>query len=288
MGISKADLLSSDETNPSVKLALAETHIIAETKQYFLSAGLNIEALDPKAPRSQTIILVKNIPYGTTIPTITELFAAHGEVARVLLPPAGTLGVVEMKDSIDAGRAFKALSYKRLGSAVLYLEKGPSGMFVDKPKNVITEEAQELLDRVAATDSSNTDESGSTLFLKNLSFSTTTLRLQNLLSSLPGYSFARVQTKPDNKRPGERLSMGYGFVGFKTREEAGKGMTGLEGFEVDGKILEVSFAQRGGEEEGERGGGGKKELEGKTKGTKVLVKNLPFEATKKDVKDLFR
>jgi len=287
MGISKADLLSSDETNPSVKLALAETHIIAETKQYFLSAGLNIEALDPKAPRSQTIILVKNIPYGTTIPTLTELFTTHGEVKRVLLPPAGTLGVVEMIDPIEAGRAFKALSYKRLGSAVLYLEKGPSGMFVDKPQNIITEEAQELINRVSdATDAQNTDETGSTLFLKNLSFGTTTARLQSLLSSLPGYSFARVQTKPDSKRPGERLSMGYGFVGFKTREDAGRGAKGLEGFEVDGKILEVKFAMRGGEEEGEKGG--KRELEGKTKGTKVLVKNLPFEATKKDVRDLFR
>ena len=146
-----------------------------------------------------------------------------------------------------------------------------------------------LVDRVTQNDTSaaevpaESDESGSTVFLKNLSFNTTTQRLQSILSSLPGYSFARVQMKPDPKRPGEKLSMGYGFVGFKTRQEAQKALAGLEGFEIDGKALEAKFAQRGVEEEKSD----TKSKDSGTKSTKLLVKNLPFETSKKEVRELF-
>ena len=289
MGINKSDLLSSDSSNAAVSLALAETHVIAETKKYFEDAGIVLESLSPKIPRSQTTVLVKNIPYGTTIHTLTDLFSPHGKLVKVLLPPAGTLGVVEFDNSMDAGRAFKALAYRRLGNAVLYLEKGPVGMFsaTTTPARAQEAEVQLLADKVAAAarDAPDVgDEAGSTLFLKNLSFNTTTERLSSILFTLPGFSFARVQTKSDPKRSGERLSMGYGFVGFHTRDAASRATGGLEGFEVDGKALEVKFAQRGAEKEEQ----GKGELKGKTKNTKVLVKNLPFEATKKDVRELFR
>ncbi|TYJ55742.1 multiple RNA-binding domain-containing protein 1 [Cryptococcus floricola] len=295
MGISKSELLNGDSGNAAVKLALAETSVIEETKSYFENAGIVLEALQPRVPRSQTTILVKNIPYGTTVQSLTDLFAPHGVLKRVLLPPSGTLGVVEFENHMDAGRAFKALAYRRLGNAVLYLEKGPVGMFKDSAsttapmstQQMIESEGKMLAEKVTALREvpDPSDEAGSTLFLKNLNFSTTTPHLQAVLSSLPGFSHARVQTKPDPKRPGERLSMGYGFVGFKTRDEANKAMSGLEGFEIDGKLLEVKFAQRGVEEEKEKGKGG--EMEGKTKSTKLLVKNLPFEATKKDLRELF-
>ena len=290
MGITKSDLLSADSSNAAVSLALAETHIIAETKKYFEEAGIVLESLSPRIPRCQKTVLVKNIPYGTTIHTLTDLFSPHGKLTKVLLPPSGTLGVVEFADAMDAGRAFKALSYRRIANAVLYLEKGPVGMFRDvSTKTSTVDDPGKLLgEKVASAthDAANaSDEVGSTLFLKNLSFSTTTGRLSTILSTLPGFSFARVQTKPDPKRPGERLSMGYGFVGFITRDAASKALDGLQGFEVDGKALEAKFAQRGAEETEEKGKG---ELKGKTKSTKVLVKNLPFEATKKDVRELFR
>lgn len=295
MGISKAELLTGDDSNVAVKLALAETHVIEETKKYFEKEGIVLESFSPKAPRSQTTILVKNIPFGTTIPTLTDLFSPHGSIKRILLPPAGTLGVVEFENAHEAGKAFKAVSYKRMGNAVLYLEKGPVGMFKDlstlKSANDKEEEEKRLLaEKVASADTRDapdaTDEAGSTLFIKNLSFNTTTERLTSMLSSLAGFSFARVQTKPDPKREGARLSMGYGFVGFKTKDSANRALSGLQGFEVDGKALEVKFAQRGVDDAGVAKGKG--EMKGVTKSTKVLVKNLPFEATKKDVRELFR
>ncbi|WVQ97046.1 hypothetical protein IAU59_004156 [Kwoniella sp. CBS 9459] len=297
MGVSKSELLNAESGNAAVKLALAETSVIEETKKYFEEAGIVLDSLKPRVPRSQTTILVKNIPYGMTVQSLTDLFAPHGTLTRVLLPPAGTLGVVEFENAMDAGRAFKALAYRRLGNAVLYLEKGPVGMFKapaeTAPVSTAVKEAEEA--RLLAEKVSNirevpdpSDEAGSTLFLKNLNFTTTTARLTAVLSSLPGFSFARVQTKTDPKREGERLSMGYGFVGFKTRAEANKALAGLEGLEVDNKVLQVKFAQRGVEDDKRENGESKKgEMDGKTKGTKLLVKNLPFEVSKKEVRELF-
>ncbi|KAL0565042.1 Multiple RNA-binding domain-containing protein 1 [Marasmius crinis-equi] len=81
--------------------------------------------------------------------------------------------------------------------------------------------------------------------------------------------------------------MGYGFVGFRDVEGARKGMKSMQGFVLDGHALHVRFAGRGqGQEEtGQEGkgkGGG-----AKSRTTKMIVKNVPFEATKKDIRDLF-
>jgi multiple RNA-binding domain-containing protein 1 len=151
MGVSKADLLNgSDDISPAVKLALAETHVIAETKAYFEKEGIVLEALQPKVARSQTIILVKNIPFGTTIQGLQDLFSPHGDLKKVLLPPAGTIGVVEFANAMDAGRAFRALSYRRLGNAVLYLEKGPKGMF-QNPDTISTPASKAADERARLT-----------------------------------------------------------------------------------------------------------------------------------------
>lgn len=125
---------------------------------------------------------------------------------------------------------------------------------------------------------------GATLFVKNLAFATTDDGLSSSFRSLPGFAFARVQTKPDPKRPGARLSMGFGFVGFRSVESAQRALPGMQGAVVDGHALQVKFAKRGETEVKGTAAG----AVGSSKTTKMIVKNLPFEATKKDVRELFR
>ena len=60
-----------------MKLALAGTHVIQETKSYLESQGVILLSFASRG-RSDTIILVKNIPYGTSADQIRELFEAHG------------------------------------------------------------------------------------------------------------------------------------------------------------------------------------------------------------------
>lgn len=254
--------------------------------------------------RSDTTILVKNIPYGTTISELTEMFSPHGEITRLLLPPAGTIAVVEFSNPLEAGKAFRAVAYKRLKNSIVYLEKAPAGMFgQDEPGDkrfssgvkpvVAPSRSAAIIENVAEEgsypaiheddSSSSPAEVGATLFVKNLNFGTTTDKLVKTFQHLPSFAFARVQMKPDPKRPGSNLSMGYGFVGFKDRDAAKKAMTAIDGFVIDGHSLIVKFAQRGVEDTTT----GDRAASAKVPTTKVVVKNLPFEATKKDIRTLF-
>ncbi|KAI8992839.1 RNA-binding domain-containing protein [Trametes punicea] len=302
MNISKADILNPESDNAAVKLALAETHVIQETKTFLEQHGVDLSALDTSGPsrpaRSDRIILVKNIPYGTSAADVRALFEPHGELRRVLVPPAGTLAVVEFLHPDEGRKAFRAVAYRRLGNSVIYLEKGPEGMFItDEP---ITDTATgpvtatgvapiavpDAAPAAVADSKEGADEpplsAGTTLFVKNLSFSTTTEKFAQVLRHLPEYAFARVQTKPDPARPGARLSMGYGFVGFRTVEGAKRGLKSIDGMVLDGHKLVAKWAGRGTEADG---AADKEKVKART--TKMIVKNVPFEATKKDIRELF-
>ncbi|KAF8744382.1 RNA recognition motif, partial [Rhizoctonia solani] len=289
LNISKAEVLNPEASNASVRLALAETKVIEETKSFFEQQGVSLESFKSRT-KSDTIILVKNIPYGTTADTLREMFSPFGDLSRILLPPAGTLGVVEFVHAVDASKAFKAIAYRRIKDSIIYLERGPAGMFTqassNKPSDTkypsVASAVQPVSVAEVAADDSETPP-GATLFVKNLAFATTEENLNSAFRSLPGFAFARIQTKPDSKRPGARLSMGFGFVGFRSVESAQRALSGMQGAIVDGHALQVKFAKRG---EVDNQGGAVTSV-GATKTTKMIVKNLPFEATKKDVRELF-
>ncbi len=82
MGVSKSEVLNADANNMAVRLALAETQIVNETKEFFEKHGIVLDTFGKKE-RSETIILVKNIPYGTTEEDMRELFGKYGELGRV-------------------------------------------------------------------------------------------------------------------------------------------------------------------------------------------------------------
>ena len=245
------------------------------------------------APRSRTTILVKNIPYGTTADALRNFFEPHGGVSRLLIPPSGTLAVIEYVHPEEAAHAFRAVAYRRLGNSIIYLEWAPEGMLVEgsgrgrDPHEVKPVTIREQDEGVG--EETHSIRSGTTLFVKNLSFTTTTDRLAQVFRNLPSFSFARIQTKPApsnhkaRSQPEEsKLSMGYGFVGFTDVDAAKKAMKSMQGFVLDGHKLHVTFAGRGADEEEKKDAGMVK-----AKTAKMIVKNIPFEATKKDIRDLF-
>lgn len=236
---------------------------------------------------------MKNIPYGTTAETLRSLFEPHGDIPRLLIPPSGTLAVVEYMHAEEAERAFRGVAYRRLGNSIIYLEWAPEGMLaVGSATGVSRAEVKPVTireqDEGTTEPESVSIRSGSTLFVKNLSFATTTDRLAQVFRGLPSFAFARVQMKPaqPNHRTKiqpeeEKLSMGFGFVGFTDVVAARKAMKSMQGFVLDGHKLHVAFAGRGADEER------KGEVMPKTKTAKMIVKNVPFEATKNDIRDLF-
>ncbi|TKA54848.1 hypothetical protein B0A53_02657 [Rhodotorula sp. CCFEE 5036] len=300
LGISKSALLDPSASDPAVKVALAEAHTLAETKRYFESQDVNLDAFSRPGPRSSTCILVKNLPYATTASSLQTLFAPHGTISRLLVPPSGTIAIVEMADKDSAQKAWRALVYKQFGGSVLYLEKAPAAIWSSSPAKADKSKKDDaaVLPVVAAkkgaavaTSSSAGSESdaapGATLFLKNLSFATTTPRLRAAFDHLDGFVFARVQTKPDPKRQGETLSMGFGFAGFKTPAQAQRAKEAQAGMVLDGHEIEINFAKRDTDKVGGRGGNTATAAAGKESSTKLLVKNVPFEATRNDLRQLF-
>lgn len=297
MKISKSDILNPESENAAVKLALAETHIINETKAYLESHGVLLDSFSTLAGsgrirRSDTVILVKNIPYGTSAETIREMFEAHGELNRVLIPPAGTIAVVEFVHPDEAAKAFKAVAYRRLGNTIVYLEKGPIGMFKESASTVSEDGPTTVVSNgvkpITIQDEGDTEAElqatvagGTTLFVKNLAFSTTSDELDRAFRSLPSFAFARVQLKPDPKKPGGKLSIGYGFVGFKDVEGAKRALRSMQGYVLDGHSLSVRLAGRGAEAT-------ENEVKASARSsTKIIVKNVPFEASRKDIRELF-
>lgn len=291
LGVTKSDLLNPDDdakggkVSPAVRLALAETNVIQETKDYLEKEGINVEAFQgSNVKRSDTVMLVKNIPFGTTRETLQGLFEKYGKVERVLMPPSGTIAIVEMEVAGESKVAFKALAYKRIGNSVLYLEKAPIGVIIGPSQNTRTADRTDDKSEAIAAEEDAADASA-TLFVKNLSFSTTDERLAMAFSSYSDFVFARIQRRP-SKNGAVKLSMGYGFVGFRDADAAKRAQRGLDKSTLDGHVLAVSFAKRGHDEDDVTAVSNSTEG-GSAPTTKLIIKNLPFQASKRDVRDLF-
>jgi multiple RNA-binding domain-containing protein 1 len=72
LSVTKGEILDPTSENMGVRLALAETQIINETRDYLLENGVQLDAFGGggKVERSDVCILVKNIPFETTLEEI--------------------------------------------------------------------------------------------------------------------------------------------------------------------------------------------------------------------------
>ncbi|OJD35483.1 pre-rrna processing protein [Diplodia corticola] len=294
LGVSKSEVLDPTSSDAAVKQAHAETHIIQETKAYFTQNGVDLDAFKKKA-RGDTAILVKNFTYGTTADELRKMFEEHGTITRSLMPPSGTIAIVEFAQAPQARAAFASLAYRKVKDSILFLEKAPKDLFKEgfTPQAVPTAVASgpEGKARLAASDllaaeAAPDQVDSSTLYVRNLNFSTTTQRLTEVFRPLDGFVSARVKTKTDPKKPGQILSMGFGFLEFRTKEQAQAALAAMDGYNLDGYKLAIKASNKGLDAAEER----RKEDKAKKaagRQTKIIIKNLPFEATKKDVRALF-
>ncbi|KAF2661887.1 multiple RNA-binding domain-containing protein 1 [Lophiostoma macrostomum CBS 122681] len=289
LGVSKADVLDPTSSDAAVKQAHAETHIIQETKTYFAQQGVDLEAFK-RSSKGDVAILVKNIPHGTSSDDIRKMFEEYGTVRRFLMPPAGLTAIVEFSNAAHAKVAFRSLAYKKVKDTILYLEKAPKDLIkegVAAPAVTQTRamdggvsklSATELLQEAAGPEITAT----ATLYVRNLNFTTTTQRLSDMFSPLAGFRSARVKTKTDPKRG--VLSMGFGFVEFNSTETASAALRAMDNHNLDGHKIQIKASHKGVDAAEERR---KEDAAKKAAGTKIIIKNLPFEASKKDVRALF-
>ncbi|KAL4989503.1 hypothetical protein BDW68DRAFT_156435 [Aspergillus falconensis] len=292
IGVSKADLLDPTSSDAAVKQAHAETHVIQETKAYFKANGVNLDAFKQRE-RGNLAILVKNFSYGTKTEDLRKLFEPFGQITRLLMPPSGTIAIVAFARPDEAQKAFKTLAYRKLGDSIIFLEKAPKDLFETDvpPQNPLPEtkavsQGFSTADTFAADEGDEENLATATLFIKNLNFTTTNQSLVEAFRPLDGFVSARIKTKPDPKNPGQTLSMGFGFADFKTKAQAQAALAVMNGYTLDRHALVVRASHKGMDAAEER----RKEDTAKkiaARRTKIIIKNLPFQATKKDVRSLF-
>ena len=293
LGVAKSEVLDPTSADAAVKQAIAETSIIQETKAYFAANGVDLEAFKSRK-RGDTSILVKNFAHGTTVAELRTMFEEYGTVVRVLMPPSGTIAIVQFAHGTQGKAAFQALAFRRFKDSILFLEKGPQDLFRGEPEAAApkplaepTATGQKLsVTELLEGDDGSGEAVTSSLFVKNLSFDTTTVGLANAFKSLDGFVSAVVKTKTDPKKPGQVLSMGFGFVEFKSKGSAQTALKSMDGFQLDGHSLSVKATHKGHDAAEER----RREDDAKKAAgqrTKIVIKNLPFEANKKDIYTLF-
>ena len=311
LGLEKNELIDAESSNAAVKQALAEAAVINDVRQFFESKGVDLKNFN-KQERDDTVILIKNFPFGTTIGELAELFLPFGVLKRFIMPPNGIIAILQYRDQTSARSAFQNLSYKKFKDGILYLEKGPKNCFkeLEPSKKEIAElddlvkqaaqnveknsiitidedkvDVEKMLVDAKSEDADDNEEefSGPTtsIFVKNLNFSTTSETLKQHFSPIEGFLLAQVKTKPDPKNKNRTLSMGFGFVEFKTKQQAEIAISTLDGSVIEGHKIQLKISHR------QNTVNNAKVKSNKKVSSKIIVKNLPFEAARKDIYELF-
>ena len=281
----------------AVRTALGETQLVRETREFLESHGVKLEAFEQNKPkRSSTVILVKNLPNGTKQSELRDLFSPFGSLHRVILPPSGISSLVEFLEPSQARAAFKKLAYSKFKHLPLYLEWAPIGAVEKRPGGERKEkEAHESEGAKKGTiEAKKKEEEGEemvtgeqcTLFVKNLNFSTDTDSLKAVFSKVGGVRKVEIARKRNMRDPSCPLSMGFGFVEFTSPQLAHQALKELQHTELDGHQLELKLSHR--TVQTEEAGGRKPSKRGKQESAKIMVRNIPFEANQREVRELFQ
>ena len=127
----------------------------------------------------------------------------------------------------------------------------------------------------------------STIYIKNLNFATNEDAVRQVFEKHIGtvLSVRIPQKVAPSKNSGEEpqlLSMGYGFVELASESATQKAIQMLQGKMVDGHAWELTVSSnRKGASQSQ-----KSQLSGK-KSSKLIVRNVPFQATRKEILKLF-
>ncbi|KAK3865844.1 hypothetical protein Pcinc_028586 [Petrolisthes cinctipes] len=312
---SKQEILESEgKQSVAVNLALGETQLVDETKRFLEDAGVSLAAFTSTGvQRSRTVMLVKNLSASTTAQELSQLFSRYGILGRVLLPPSGVTGLVEFLDAGEAKRAFKNLAYSRFKDLPLYLEWAPLAVFTSQPtkptthnthkeeegeegkekgeeegkeekKEEVEGEAKENTTEIKKEDDENkppelpAPEFNTTIYVKNLNFNTTEEVLRKHFEGV-----GSVHTVMIARKRGQ--SQGYGFVQFQHTRHAQQSLKDINQSVLDDhtllvKLSEKTFAPQVQSSRREHDAG-------KQMSSKILVKNVPFQASNKEVRQLF-
>ncbi len=290
----------------AIRLAIGESQVIQENKDYFLSHGVDLNALeslnsnDKVTKRSTTTLLIKNLPPDTVPDEIESMFTKFGSLSAFLVPKSKTVAVVDYFEPSEARAAFKGLAYRRYKNSPLYLEWAPLGV-INMEK--LQKKQQSDKEKVGSSAASSSSSSGSiqekeaapednlddfsTLFIKNLNFITTdeTLLAHIRRLGVEGLRTVNIQKKMKGTTI---LSQGFGFAEFQNAHYASVALQKINGSMLDSHKLEVKPSEKRLTQAPTNAT--KKELKKSgvsQQSAKLIVRNLAFQATKSELRQLF-
>ncbi|KAN0015074.1 hypothetical protein ACTFIU_001396 [Dictyostelium citrinum] len=318
--MTQGQLLDPNQMDLAVRMTLMETHVINETKKFLEDQGVIIQDIGNKGcKRSNTVLLVKNIPFKTQEHELDELFSKFGELSRVVLSPARTIALIEYIHPNEAKTGFKNLAYSKFHHVPLYLEWAPEGVFKspappkDKKSSTSStstsstspssDNSNDTKDKKESTTTPTTTTKKGTegtqfVYIKNLNWKTTNETLVGKFKPLKDYVNVNIATKANPKNPSERLPCGFGFIEFSSKQGAYECIKKLNGCSIDGYEISLKLSDKNetniqeinkrrelpeNSKQSKLGGGG-----GSNKpSSKIIIKNLPFESTVKEIRKLF-
>lgn len=292
-GKSKNELLSNENGNLAVDIASMETVIINKTKEWLEKAGVDLNLFNNKrlsCERSKTMILIKNLSFNTKEEELKALFERYGELLQFIISPLNVMGLAEFLDERNADNCLKNLSFYEIDGLPLYLEYAPTGLKTNYSKKQVGT----MFDK------------GNIIFLRNLSFDTTEETLKKEFNEFDPVAIKIIKNKEKKGPGGVVLSAGYGFIELKDDEIADKILKLKQGLIIDGHSIKLEKAKpkkdTGEEAEEKDFMLGKKRAKETELGNfnieegeldninedKLLIKNIAFEATREELRDLMK
>ena len=290
LGISKESVLDGSESSGSlaVRVAVAEASMVASQKKYLEDAGVDLAVLEATEPgkNSDTCLFCKNLPAGVQEEELARTLGKYGKLSRLVFTRNSSLAICEYVDASEARKAYRSLLGSNFHSQPLLLSWAPKGIFKDDDTG--SSAAAPIIKSKPTTSAPQELAASFCLFVKNLSFHTTEDGLKELFIREAGkVRSVKIPKKKKNINANALQSMGFGFVEFETNEACKLAMDKLQGAVLDGHQLELSYSNPKTESAPATKSKTTVSKPPSSKATRLLVKNVPFEATEKEVRELF-
>lgn len=245
--------------------------------------GVNVDSFTSATLRSKSTLLLKNLPPGSTHATIKSLLPEACITRRIVVSPTGTLALFQIVDESRVTQALKALAYRKLGNSVLFVERAPANVWASDFANMQDDsqakdpvEVKSSESRTPSSDPASND--ARTLFVAGLPPSISPAAFKSLFQELPGFTYAHC-TRSSHKTDGANKGTTLGFIGFSSLKDAENAKAAMSGHVVDGHVLQVQNSRASHHEN---------QVDAPLQSTsqqssKILIKNLPFEVSRKDL-----
>lgn len=278
------DIMDITANNLAVRQAVSEQQILQETKKFLSDNDVSLDAFTgnrKSTPRSNTVILVKNLPYDTNELELNNLFAPYGTLLRLILPSTRAVAIIEYDNKNHAVKAFTELYSKPFKRVPLMLEWAPINTFntsVDKPVKIINNNnTAELIQ----SDTIDENTLSHTLYIGNLSFNTTESTLRDLFQSC---GELRTVTIARHNKHGQQVSNGYGFIEYKYQNDMSRALKLFQHRTIDGHTIQLKISNMLNSNSNHSN---RPQNDSSHTQSKLIVLNLPFEANVNELNELF-